>query len=123
MTDNKMANVLIVGLAIVGAVVLAPWILVTVLGLSIGAVVLVLRLVTWMFAGAIAGRLLRGEGYGPFGDIALGIIGGIIGTVLFSVVGLGWMAESLLWGVLVGAVGAIVFVYLVRLIFNSNFAR
>ena len=123
MTENGLVNLLIIVLAVVGAVVIAPWLLLTVLGLSITVCyALALRLIGWMLAGALAGRLLRGEGYGPLADIALGIVGGIVGTFIFSLVGLGWMAESLLWGILVGAAGAIIFVYLIRL-FDRDFAR
>ena len=122
MTNNGLVNLGIIGLAIVGAFVLAPFVLFTVLGLSIGLFAVAVRVIGWLLAGALAGRLLRGEGYGPLADIALGIIGGVVGTFIFSLVGLGGWAENIFLSILVGAVGAIIFVYLVRLL-DRNFAR
>lgn len=122
MTNNGLVNLGIIGLAIVGAFVLAPFVLFTVLGLSIGLFAVAVRVIGWLLAGALAGRLLRGEGYGPVADIALGIIGGVVGTFIFSLVGLGGWAENIFLSILVGAVGAIIFVYLVRLL-DRNFAR
>jgi uncharacterized membrane protein YeaQ/YmgE (transglycosylase-associated protein family) len=118
MQKSRFGNIVIIGLAILGAMVILPQLL----GVAVFSVWFILRLIGWMFAGALAGRILRGEGYGPIADIALGIIGGIVGTLLFSLIGLGWMAEATLLSILVGAVGAVIFVYLVRLI-NSDFAR
>ncbi|MEM6282223.1 MAG: hypothetical protein AAF787_08535 [Chloroflexota bacterium] len=118
MERNQLVNIAIIGLAIVGAIVLLP----NLLGLALFSVGFILRLVGWMFAGAIAGRILRGEGYGPVADIALGIAGGVVGSVLFRLVGLGGLAQAPLLSILVGAVGAVVFVWVIRL-FNRNFAR
>ncbi len=122
MTQNGLVNLLIIVLAVVGAVVIAPWLLLVVLGLSITVIMLAIRIIGWMLAGALAGRLLRGEGYGPVADIALGLVGGIVGTFIFSLLGMGALAENILWGILVGAAGAIIFVYLVRF-FDRDFAR
>jgi uncharacterized membrane protein YeaQ/YmgE (transglycosylase-associated protein family) len=113
------SDLIVLGLALVGLVVLAG----PLLQIAGGLFALALTLLTWMFAGALAGRILRGEGYGPLGDIGLGLAGGIVGTMLFSLLGLGWFAGIPFVGpILVGAVGAVVFVYVMRL-FNRNFAK
>lgn len=113
------SDLIVLGLALVGLVVLAG----PLLQIAGGLLSLIVTLVIWMFAGALAGRILRGEGYGPIGDIGLGLIGGVVGTILFNLIGLGWLAAIPLVGpVVVGAVGAVVFVYIARL-FNRNFAK
>ena len=62
-------------IAIVGAVIVA-WLVLNTAGDLIGFVI---RLLLWMLAGTLAGRLLRGRGYGLLGDILLGLAGGIVG--------------------------------------------
>lgn len=121
MNNNSFSasDMVIIGLAIVGAIVLLP----SVIGLTFGLMGLIIRLAAWMFAGALAGRMMRGAGYGPIRDIGLGIIGGVIGTLLFTLIGLGGFANSLIGGIIVGAVGAVVFIWVVRLIFKADFAR
>lgn len=49
------------------------------------------QIIAWLIIGAIAGtlaaRLVKGSkrGFGPFGNIAVGLIGAVIGGFLFSV--------------------------------------
>lgn len=68
-----------------------------------------------LFAGAIAGRLVSGRGYGCLADIVVGIIGAFIGGF---VVGLFIPAGvyGFLGTVLVAIIGATLFLALLRLI-------
>lgn len=85
---------------------------------------LLVPVILWMLAGMFAGRILRGRGYGPVGDVALGLVGGIVGSVLLRVIGLGALANLWLVGsVIAGVFGAVVFVYAVRLVADQNFGR
>jgi uncharacterized membrane protein YeaQ/YmgE (transglycosylase-associated protein family) len=119
MSKRNLGSFVIWGLAIVGFLVVAGP-LMRLAGSFIG---LAFTLLIWMFAGALAGRLLRGEGYGPLGDIGLGLVGGVFGSMLFGLLGLGNIASIPILGpILAGSVGAIVFIYLIRL-FNRDFAR
>jgi uncharacterized membrane protein YeaQ/YmgE (transglycosylase-associated protein family) len=107
-------------LAIVGAVVVAF----IVLNMAGDIFRFVISLITWMVAGTLAGRLLRGRGYGIFMDVLLGLVGGIVGHIVFSLVGLGGISGIPLVGsLIVGIIGAVLFVFLVRLVRNENFAR
>ena len=107
-------------LAIVGAVIVA-WLVLNMAGDIFGFLI---RLLTWMVAGTLAGRLLRGRGYGIVMDILLGLVGGLLGHVVLSLIGLGGIGSIPLVGsLLVGVVGAVLFVFLVRLVRNENFAR
>ncbi len=60
-------------------------------------------------AGFLAGQILRGEGYGAFGNIILGIFGGIVGgTALWL---LGFHGRGLLADIISGTGGAVALVY------------
>lgn len=123
MTKNTLANLLILGLAVIGAIVILPWLFGLLFVGTFSLIGLLIMMVLWMFAGALAGRLLRGEGYGVVGDIALGFVGGLIGTRLLYLFGLGGLVQIPFLGpIIAGAIGAIIFVYVVRL-FDRNFAR
>lgn len=67
-----------------------------------------------VFAGWLAGQLMKGGGYGLIGDLVLGIVGSFVGRWTFGLIG---VAASGLVGSLVSAtVGAVLFVFLVRVI-------
>jgi len=85
---------------------------------------IVFTILSWMFAGYLAGRLLRGRGYGPVGDTALGLAGGIVGSIVLRIIGLS--AGSNFWivgGIIAGVVGAVVLVFAIRIFANEDFAR
>jgi uncharacterized membrane protein YeaQ/YmgE (transglycosylase-associated protein family) len=65
-------------------------------------------------AGWLAGRITRGGGFGLLGDIVVGVVGALLGGFLFGVLGI--MATGLIGALIMSTVGAIVFLYLVRLI-------
>lgn len=84
---------------------------------------LIISVFFWMLAGMFAGRLLRGRGYGPVGDVLLGLAGGIVGTFVLSLIGLGGVGSiPLVGGIIVGVIGAVILVWLVRLLGNKRFA-
>ena len=64
-------------------------------------------------AGWLAGKLTRGSGFGLLGDIIIGVIGALLGGVLFGLVGL--VSFGLLGSLVTATVGAVAFLYLVRL--------
>jgi uncharacterized membrane protein YeaQ/YmgE (transglycosylase-associated protein family) len=115
MNQNTAVSVL----ALVGAVVVGL-ILLDVARDLFGVLV---RLLVWMLSGMLAGRLLRGRGYGPMYDTLLGLVGGIVGSICLSLAGLGGLSHIPLVGsLIVGVIGAIIFVYLVRLFKDAQFA-
>lgn len=88
-----------------------------------GLVNLIVILIAGGIAGTIAGRILRGEGYGIVGNVLLGLVGSLIGSILFSLLGLQWLNNICFIGpVLVAAVGAVVFIVLIRIFVDSDFA-
>ncbi|BBO80880.1 hypothetical protein DSCO28_14460 [Desulfosarcina ovata subsp. sediminis] len=73
----------------------------------------------WMILiGTIAGWLARqfmtGEGFGVVGDMITGMVGALIGGLIFERTGI-FPGSSLIGSVLVATSGAIIFLYGVRL--------
>lgn len=91
--------------------------------ITVGLAALIIPVIVWMVAGMLAGRLLRGRGYGPIGDVLLGLTGGAVGMVVLRAIGLGGLGNMFILGnIVAGVVGAVILVYVVRLIFDSDFA-
>ncbi len=65
-------------------------------------------------AGWLAGKIMRGKGYGLLVDLLLGIVGAWLGGYLFAVVGLA--SYGLIGRLLMSLVGAMVLLFLIRLI-------
>ena len=74
-----------------------------------------------MLAGMFAGRLIRGRGYGPFGDVLLGLAGWFVGTIVLSILGISTTGGLI--GILVAVIGAVILVGLIRLMGDKDFAR
>ncbi len=66
-------------------------------------------------AGWLAGRLMKGGGFGLLGDIVVGVTGSILGSFLFGKLGIS-VGSGLLGKLIVATVGAAVLIYLLRLI-------
>ncbi|MFN7922805.1 MAG: GlsB/YeaQ/YmgE family stress response membrane protein [Bryobacteraceae bacterium] len=66
-------------------------------------------------AGWLAGRIMRGGGFGTIGDIVIGIIGSMIGGFLFRTLGVS-AGGGLIGSLIVATIGAIVLLYVIRLI-------
>ena len=73
---------------------------------------LLLFLVIGVVAGFLAGKIMKGAGYGLVGDLILGVVGSFIGGWVFGLLGIA--AEGIL-GLLVAAiVGAVLLLFLLR---------
>ncbi len=66
-------------------------------------------------AGWLAGRLVKGGGYGIVGDIVLGVLGAVFGGFLFRSAGL-YIGGGLIGAVIVATIGALALIFLVRLV-------
>jgi uncharacterized membrane protein YeaQ/YmgE (transglycosylase-associated protein family) len=67
-----------------------------------------------LVAGWLAGVLVKGGGFGVIGDIAVGILGAVIGGYLFGTMSVG--QSGLLGAILIATVGAIILIFVLRLI-------
>ena len=65
-------------------------------------------------AGWLAGQITKGSGFGLVGDLIVGVIGAILGAVLFKNVNIG--VEGLAGQLIVATVGAIILLLLLRLV-------
>lgn len=82
---------------------------------------LIIALVIWALIGWLAGKLMRGSGYGALTNILLGLGGGLIGGLLFRLIGLGGVGGIAIIGpIITGVVGAIVLIFIVRLLTNNK---
>jgi uncharacterized membrane protein YeaQ/YmgE (transglycosylase-associated protein family) len=79
-------------------------------------------IIWWILVGIIAGwltgKIMKGTGYGFLGDLAIGILGAIAGGTIMEHLGLG--GGGLIYTILVATLGAILLVFLFRLIFRKS---
>lgn len=66
-----------------------------------------------ILAGFLAGKILRGRGYGLLGNLLIGLIGSYVGEFLFNTLDLNTVGT--LGSLLMSTVGAIVFLYIMQL--------
>jgi uncharacterized membrane protein YeaQ/YmgE (transglycosylase-associated protein family) len=73
---------------------------------------LIWEIVIGILAGFLAGKIMRGKGYGVLLDLLLGIVGSVVGGFVFSLLGL--YASSVIGTLVVATAGAVILIYLVR---------
>jgi len=73
---------------------------------------LIYWIVVGLIAGWLAGKVMKGGGYGVLVDIILGILGAIVGGWVFGL--LGFQAGGLIAPIIVAFVGAVILVWIVR---------
>lgn len=67
-----------------------------------------------LIAGWLAGRVMRGGGFGLVGDMIVGVIGALLGGWLFGKLGIA--AGGLIGAIITAFVGACLLIFLLRLI-------
>ena len=73
---------------------------------------LVWEIALGILAGWLAGKIMRGKGYGVLLDLLLGMVGSVVGGFVFGLLGL--HAYGLIGSLVVATAGAVMLVYLVR---------
>ena len=77
-------------------------------------------ILTWLIVGLVAGVLasiaMGGTGYGLLGDIIIGIVGAFVGGWLFRVLGVHSPFSGLPGTIFVAFIGAVVLLFVLRLI-------
>jgi uncharacterized membrane protein YeaQ/YmgE (transglycosylase-associated protein family) len=76
-------------------------------------------IVVGLIAGWLAGKVMKGEGYGVLVDIILGILGGVLGGWLFGKLGI-WQGGGLIASLIVAFIGAVILVWITRLIKKAS---
>jgi uncharacterized membrane protein YeaQ/YmgE (transglycosylase-associated protein family) len=73
---------------------------------------LVWQIVIGILAGWLAGKIMRGRGFGVLMDLLIGIVGSLLGGLVFGLLGL--YATGLIGSLVVATAGAMMLLYLVR---------
>ena len=75
---------------------------------------LIAFLIIGLIAGWLAGMVMKGKGFGIIANMVIGVIGAFIGGFVFSLVGLS--AHGFVGSLITATIGAILLIYIVRLI-------
>jgi uncharacterized membrane protein YeaQ/YmgE (transglycosylase-associated protein family) len=85
-----------------------------------------MTILTWIIVGLIAGVLaslvMGGTGYGIVGDIIIGIVGAFVGGWIFSQLGVSSPFGGLAGTIFVAFIGAVVLLFVLRLL-RTGMAR
>jgi uncharacterized membrane protein YeaQ/YmgE (transglycosylase-associated protein family) len=73
---------------------------------------LIYFLLIGLVAGWLAGKIMKGQGFGLLGDLVIGVLGAVLGGFLFQLVGLA--AVGLLGSLISATVGAIVLLFILK---------
>jgi uncharacterized membrane protein YeaQ/YmgE (transglycosylase-associated protein family) len=73
---------------------------------------LVLFLAIGLIAGWLAGKIMRGGGFGLIGDLVVGVIGAVLGGWLFGLLGIN--LGGIIGSLITALIGAIVLVWLIH---------
>ena len=68
-----------------------------------------------LVAGWLAGKIVRGTGFGIIGDIIVGILGALVATFLFPKLGI-HIGTGLVSEIIYSAIGAVILLLVVRLV-------
>ncbi len=87
------------------------------------------QLIVWIIigaiAGAVAGRLWRGAGYGLLGNIVIGLLGALLGGIIFQALGINIGNTPTftfsLADLLIAVLGALILLFIVRLVTRRRF--
>jgi uncharacterized membrane protein YeaQ/YmgE (transglycosylase-associated protein family) len=78
---------------------------------------LIIFLLEGLVAGWLAGKLIRGGGFGLIGDMVIGVLGAIIGGYLLPRFGLGHLVTvPIINQIVVATIGAVILLLLLRLV-------
>ena len=78
-------------------------------------VTLIGTIIIGILAGWLAGKLMRGAGYGLIGDLILGLIGGVIGGWIFAQLKVAG-PEGMIGSLVVATIGAVILVWITHLV-------
>ncbi len=77
---------------------------------------ILVTLIIGAIAGWLGGTIYKGSGLGLIGNIIIGILGSYVGSWLLG----GYLGDGWVGAILTGAIGAIVILFLVNIIFKKQ---
>ena len=108
-----------IGILVLLVAIVAAFIVIKAVSGIIGFIIMV---GIWMLTGFVAGKLIRGRGYGPIGNALLGLGGGLIGSLVLRLIGVSFGDIWIVSNVIVGVIGAAILIFGLRLLGNEDFA-
>lgn len=81
---------------------------------------LLVILIVGLVAGWLAGKIVRGAGFGLIGDLVVGIVGAFIGDWLLPRVGI-HLGTGIISSIVNALIGAIILLFLIRLAAGAGF--
>lgn len=75
---------------------------------------LIVFLIIGIIAGWLAGKIMKGSGFGLLGDLVVGVVGAFLGGWVFGLLGIA--AYGLLGTLITALVGSLLLLYLIRLV-------
>lgn len=75
-------------------------------------------LIIGLVAGWLAGLFSRGRGFGLWGDLITGVIGAYVGGFLFNLLGIS--AYGMIGSIIVSTIGAVIFLWVLRMFTSSG---
>jgi len=81
---------------------------------------LVVILLVGLVAGYLAGKIVRGAGFGLIGDLAIGIVGAFIGDWLLPQLGI-HLGTGIISAIINATIGAVLLLLVVRLLAGGGF--
>jgi uncharacterized membrane protein YeaQ/YmgE (transglycosylase-associated protein family) len=65
-----------------------------------------------IIAGWLAGKIIRGTGFGLLGDLVVGVIGSLVGGFVFGLLGIS--SYNVIGSIAIATAGAVLLLYLIR---------
>jgi uncharacterized membrane protein YeaQ/YmgE (transglycosylase-associated protein family) len=75
---------------------------------------IILSILIGCLAGFLAGKFMRGGGFGFLGNLVIGIIGGVLGGFLFSLLGI--QGTGMIGSLVTATVGAVALLWIIGLL-------
>ena len=71
-------------------------------------------LIVGLVAGFLAGKIMKGGGFGLIGNIAVGIAGAVVGGFAFGLLGI--KGTGMISSIVTATVGAVILLYVIKLV-------
>ena len=81
----------------------------------------IIKIIVWAAAGFVADKIMDGKPEGLLWNIGLGFVGGLVGSLVSNLIGLG--SRGMIWDILLSAAGACLVIWLVRKFDLGRFLR
>ena len=78
---------------------------------------IILWIVVGIIAGWLAGKIMKGKGFGLIGDLIVGVVGAFLGGWLFGLLHISF-GGGIIGSLIMAVIGALVLLFVLRLIFK-----